>query len=332
MDPEYQVPPQESGTQPHPYLHEPLLYISNLPSTVSDESLGMAFMTCAPFRPKIARDNNAEKALATLQSRPLPGVPDAHLMLSPYPPTNPPTPLPPPSALPRLVKHLSINFGDSAIYDLLRPFGALASVRITTHHFGVDTGMIEFWNEDDARCAEEAMHCADVEGQNIAVQVYQLRRAASGTVNDFKANAPTFVPSGSVFGYSSPTTYSPPGESPRQQVQLAPLSGPGSNRHSGLIDPCNLFCKNLDPDINSNASFSHFHQFGQIVSFVSHHTSTDQAAAAMHGMNNITLGAPNKLFGGNGHPRSASGATSPTASEGGDSYGAGEMGLWVSGP
>ncbi|KAJ3726568.1 hypothetical protein FB446DRAFT_467958 [Lentinula raphanica] len=390
MDPEYQVPPQESGPQPHPYLHEPLLYISNLPSTVTDESLGMAFMTCAPFRPKIARDNNgpmlsgtiefkflekAEKALATLQSRPLPGVPGAHLMLSPYPPTSPPTPLPPPSALPRLVKHLPINFGDSALFDLFRPFGALASVRIPTH-FGVDTGMIEFWNEDDARCAEEAMHCADVEGQNIAVQVYQPRRTASGTVNDFNANAPTFVPSGSVFGYSSPATYSPPRShySPRspvspiphiapqfvhgpgQQVQLAPLSGPGSNSHSGLIDPCNLFCKNLDPDIDSNALFSHFRQFGQIVSarvmrneagesrgfgFVSYQ-APDQAAAAMHAMNGITLGSkqvvvrlhePKQLrqeklairfaSGGNGHPRTASGATSPTASEGGDSYGAG---------
>jgi len=30
---------------------------------------------------------------------------------------------------------------------------------------------------------------------------------------------------------------------PGQQVQLAPLIGPGSNSHSGLIDPCNLFCK-----------------------------------------------------------------------------------------
>ncbi|KAJ3826353.1 hypothetical protein F5880DRAFT_1631741 [Lentinula raphanica] len=140
---------------------------SNLPSTVSDESLGMAFMTCAPFRPKIARDNNVpmlsetiefkflEEALATLQSRPLPGVPSAHLMLLPYPPTNPPTgPLLSPSALPRLVKHLPINFGDSALFDLFRPFGTLASVRIPTH-FGVDTSMIEFWNEDDARCATQ---------------------------------------------------------------------------------------------------------------------------------------------------------------------------------
>jgi hypothetical protein len=30
---------------------------------------------------------------------------------------------------------------------------------------------------------------------------------------------------------------------PGQQVQLAPHHGPGSTSHSGLIDPCNLFCK-----------------------------------------------------------------------------------------
>lgn len=71
---------------------------------------------------------------------------------------------------------------------------------------------------------------------------------------------------------------------PGQQVQLAPLMGPGSNSHSGLIDPCNLFCKvsfdpsillfqfdrfpslqNLDPDIDSNGLFTHFRQVNQIV-------------------------------------------------------------------
>jgi hypothetical protein len=58
--------------------------------------------------------------------------------------------------------------------------------------------MVEFWNEDDARAAEEALHCAEVDGQNIAVQVYQPRRT-SGTVAEFNTNAPTFVPSGSVY-------------------------------------------------------------------------------------------------------------------------------------
>lgn len=144
----------------------------------------------------------AEKALATLQSRPLPGlVPPVPLVLSPYPPTNPPTPLPPPSALPRLVKHLPIGYTDSQLYDIFRPFGALASVRM--QHLGVDTGLVQFWNEDDARQAEEAMHCADVQNQNIAVQVYQPRRTASGGHGEFNPSAPSFVPSGSIY-YPTP--------------------------------------------------------------------------------------------------------------------------------
>ncbi|KAJ7118633.1 hypothetical protein C8R43DRAFT_1137189 [Mycena crocata] len=374
------MPQEQDGPEPHPILHEPLLYISNLPPFVSDENIALAFVSCGPFRPKIPRDgsNNplsgtiefkflekAEKALATLQSRPLPGlIPPVPLVLSPYPPTTPPTPLPPPSALPRLVKHLPPGYTDSLLYDIFRPFGALASARTPTH-FGIDTGMVEFWNEDDARQAEEAMHCADVQGQNIAVQVYQPRRTSGGAVAEFSASAPSFVPAGQMFYPSSPpaSQYSPPRGSPYrspvqsvasfvhgpgQQVQLAPITGPGSTSHSGLIDPCNLFCKNLDPDIDSNGLFTHFRQFGQIVSarvmrnengesrgfgFVSYQTP-DQASAALHAMNGVLLGTkqvvvrlhePKQLrqeklaqrFAG--HPRNSSGATSPTASEGGES-------------
>jgi len=112
---------------------------------------------------------SAEKALATLQSRTIPDLhPPVLLVLSPYPPTNPPTPLPPPSALPRLVKHLPYGFTDSQLYDIFRPFGALASAR-SQAGFGPDTGMIEFWREEDARNAETAMHCADVHTNNTAV-------------------------------------------------------------------------------------------------------------------------------------------------------------------
>ncbi|KAH9899291.1 hypothetical protein C8Q73DRAFT_638831 [Cubamyces lactineus] len=369
------TPPPEPRPQPHPYLHEPLLYISGLPPFVRDEDLAVAFQTCAPFRPNIPRDGSnkplsgtiefkylekAEKALATLQGRPIPNLPQPVLLtLSPYPSTTPPTPLPPPSASPRLVKQLPPGYTDSQLYDLFRPFGALASVR-TQAPFGKDTGVVEFWREEDAREAEEAMHCAEVEGQNIVVQIYQPRRAGAA-LSEFSPNAPSFVPTGSVFPY--PAQYSPPRQSPYpsrplfvhgpgQQVQLAPLSGPGSTSHSGLIDPCNLFIKNLDVSIDSNGLFSHFRQFGQIVSarvmrneqgesrgfgFVSYQTP-DQAAAAMNAMNGVVIGTkqlvvrlhePKQLrqeklaqrFGGhNGHPRSSSGATSPTASEAGESY------------
>ncbi|KAJ8508292.1 hypothetical protein ONZ45_g9420 [Pleurotus djamor] len=369
------------GPHPHPYLHEPLLYITNVPSYVTDDNIALAFATCGPFRPKIPRDTSAqmlsgtvefkfqekaEKALATLQSRAIPGLQQhVPLVLSPYPPTNPPTPLPPPSAIPRLVKHLPPGYTDSQLYDLFRAFGALASAR-TQAQFGPDTGIVEFWNEDDAKQAEDALHCAEVDGQNIAVQLYQPRRTSTST--EFSPNAPAFVPATSMYPY----TYSPPRASPYrspaqppfihgpgQQVQLAPSAGPGSTSHSGLIDPCNLFCKNLDPDLDSNSLFSHFRQagarlFGQIVSarvmrnengesrgfgFVSYQTP-EQASAALHAMNGTIIGnkqivvrlhEPKQLrqeklaqrFGHNGHPRSASGATSPTLSEGGESYAAG---------
>ncbi|KAH9855373.1 hypothetical protein C2E23DRAFT_883314 [Lenzites betulinus] len=377
MSSEYNTPPPEARPQPHPYLHEPLLYISGLPPYVRDEDLAVAFQTCAPFRPNIVRDGSnrpvsgtiefkylekAEKALATLQGRAVPNqIQPAFLTLSPYPSTTPPTPLPPPSASPRLVKQLPTDYTDSQLYDLFRPFGALASVRAQAP-CGKDTGMIEFWREEDARDAEEAMHCAEVEGQNIVVQLYQPRRAGAA-ISEFSpnANAPSFIPTGSVFPY--PAQYSPPRQSPfppralfvhgpGQQVQLAPLSGPGSTSHSGLIDPCNLFIKNLDTSIDSNGLFSHFRVFGSIVSarvmrneagesrgfgFVSYQTP-DQANAAMNAMNGCVIGSkalvvrlhePKQLrqeklaqrFGGhNGHPRSSSGATSPTASEAGESY------------
>ncbi|KAJ3574945.1 hypothetical protein NP233_g1413 [Leucocoprinus birnbaumii] len=389
MDLAYAVSPEQAyGPQPHPYLHEPVLFVTNLPAYVSDETLATALVGYGPFRPKIIRDGiqatvsgsiefryleKAEKALAVLQARSIPNIqPPVPLVLSPFPPTNPPTPLPPPNAHPRLVKHLPPGYTDAQLYDLFRPYGALASVRAHTQ-FGPDTGVIEYWSEDDARQAEEAMHCADVEGQNIAVQIYTPRRA-SGTVVDFNAAAPTFVPASPQFGtFSAQYSPSPPRPAqfppvvrspgpfvhgPGQQVQLAPMSGPGSSSHSGLIDPCNLFCKNLDPEIDSNGLFTHFRQFGQIVSarvmrdeagasrgfgFVSFQTP-DQAAAAMHAMNGAQLGSkaivvrlhePKQLrqeklaqryAGHNGHPRSSSGATSPAASDAGETL----VGGWSS--
>jgi polyadenylate-binding protein len=53
--------------QPHPYLHEPLLYITNLPAHVTDENLALAFQYCAPFRPNIARDGSGQPLSGTIQ-------------------------------------------------------------------------------------------------------------------------------------------------------------------------------------------------------------------------------------------------------------------------
>lgn len=55
--------------QPHPYLHEPLLYITNVPTYVSDESIVMAFASCGPFRPNIPRDIPGSVLSGTVEFR-----------------------------------------------------------------------------------------------------------------------------------------------------------------------------------------------------------------------------------------------------------------------
>jgi len=53
-------PYESTVPQPHPYLHDPHLYISSLPHYVTDENLAVAFTTCAPFRPRITRDGSTK--------------------------------------------------------------------------------------------------------------------------------------------------------------------------------------------------------------------------------------------------------------------------------
>jgi polyadenylate-binding protein len=69
MESEYQMPqePDQDGPQPHPILHEPLLYISNIPPYVSDENIALAFVSCGPFRPKIPRDGSNNPLNGTIE-------------------------------------------------------------------------------------------------------------------------------------------------------------------------------------------------------------------------------------------------------------------------
>lgn len=367
-------PPQDNPLpedRPHPYLKDPLLYVSNLAPHVSEHDVARALEFCIPFRPNIPRDGSnrplsgtiefkelvaAEKALAILNGRPIPFVtPLAYFYLSAFPPTTPP--YVPPQAQPRLVKHLPLGYTDVALFELFRPYGPLASVCVNQPGFPEPTAFVEFYSEDDARAAETGLHCTEVMDSTIAVQPYHQPRRPTSEFG-INPNAASFVPGyqqysppHSQYGGYSPSRASPFMHGPGQQVQFAPLHGPGSNSHSGLIDPCNLFCKNLDPSIDSNELFNQFRRFGQIVSarvmrnegghsrgfgFVSFQTP-DQAASALQAMNGVVLGSkqivvrlhePKQLrqeklahrFGSSpssSHPRnrSGSGATSPTLSE-----------------
>lgn len=227
--------------------------------------------------------------------------PPVHLQLEPYPPSAhgvAPPRWPPAGARPRIVSNLPPNFTSSRLFDTFRGYGPLASARMQPS-IAADVALLEFWREDDARRAEEIMHCTEIDDFNISVQLYQPPRK-----QDFNPSAPAFVPSGMypprmtpssppsipqspllvshIFSASMHTVdsgqYSPPRAYPRspsihgspslhgspflhgpgQQVQFAPPLGPGSSSASGLIDPCNLFIKDLEPEIDSNALFTHF--------------------------------------------------------------------------
>lgn len=227
---------------------------------------------CAFSRSLTSRSYPAEKALAILNGRPIPYVtPLAYLYLSPFPPTNPPYVPPAPQAQPRLVKHLPLGYTDVALFELFRPYGPLASVCVNQPGFPEPTAFLEFYSEDDARAAEAGLHCTEVVDSTIAVQAYHQPRRPLASPSDFgiNPNATSFVPGyqqvssilyllpspihglfyfqysppHSQYGGYSPSRASPFMHGPGQQVQFAPLHGPGSTSHSGLIDPCNLFCK-----------------------------------------------------------------------------------------
>lgn len=59
--------PAAYDTEPHPYLHEPVLYISGLPSYVTDDEIALVFQPCAKFRLKINREDPHLELCGTIE-------------------------------------------------------------------------------------------------------------------------------------------------------------------------------------------------------------------------------------------------------------------------
>ena len=59
--------PATYDTEPHPYLHEPILYISGLPSYVTDDEIAVVFQPCAKFRLKINREEPHQELCGTIE-------------------------------------------------------------------------------------------------------------------------------------------------------------------------------------------------------------------------------------------------------------------------
>lgn len=179
--------------------------------------------------------------------------------------------------------------------------------------------VLEFYSEEDAQVAHEENHCTELEGKTISVSIDNVARRPSRS-HEFSPSAPAFVPGGGS-GFTSrsmnaeaasftPPPPRPPTTGPLNHQQAGPIINvPGSNLQysastATYIDPCNLFCKDIDPAMSSSDLFEAFRKFGKIVSarvmrddagnsrefgFVSF-TQAEDASRALHAMHNTTFG------------------------------------------
>lgn len=70
MDFAYAMPSDPGyGSRPHPCLHDPVLFVTNLPAFVSDETLASALVGYGPFRPKILRDGMQATVAGAIEFR-----------------------------------------------------------------------------------------------------------------------------------------------------------------------------------------------------------------------------------------------------------------------
>jgi len=74
-------------------------------------------------------------------------------------------------------------------FDIFWGYGPISFAHLRPN-LGPDIAIIESWCGDDARRAEETMHCSEVDDCRITVHVYQPPREAESNVI-----APPFIPS-----------------------------------------------------------------------------------------------------------------------------------------
>jgi len=201
------------------------------------------------------------------------------------------------------VKSLPPSTTNIALYQLFRPFGPLFSCRIQLQQDNKFRGsaLVQFFRQEDAENAMKSMHCYPFDGKNITVSQYQgknqtkIRTNISGNHNSFnlQSTAHTFSPQG-----SNNNNHNNPNNNNNQILMSPGPEGP-------IVDPCNLFIKNLDANISSSDLFNHFRRFGRIISarvmrdqdtgnskgfgFVSY-TSAEEADKAKNSMHGKTLG------------------------------------------
>ncbi|SNX84914.1 related to polyadenylate-binding protein 3 [Melanopsichium pennsylvanicum] len=322
--------------RPHPHLTRPFLHISGVDATMTDKELaGLVFEKVLPVRLKIDRTvGEGQTASGTVEFQTLDKAEKAYAIVRPpihlrIEKDDSVTELVA-AAKTRLVKQLPPITDDALVYDLFRRFGPLKRAQcILTNPAGIHTGfkgmaVLEFYFEQDAQRAETEMHCADVGGKTISVAVDTTIRKVSASASEFRPSATPFVPgngmsaaapsfaptatgSRSVSAGSAASIYATAAASSSNAAAQKASRGPlaYSNQASTYVDPCNLFIKSLDAELNSNDLFDTFKTFGHIVSarvmrdndgksrefgFVSF-TSPDEARNALQAMDNAKIGS-----------------------------------------
>ncbi|TIA72053.1 hypothetical protein E3P91_02172 [Wallemia ichthyophaga] len=290
---------------PHPILQTPKLCISGLRShTITSQEIASQLVGCLPVRVVAHTEQDAigipihadvqfkqlysaEKALTIYPQITFPEH-ETTLGLLPYDSQDQVAHIPPPPATtPRFFRNLPQSITPNEVYDLCRTCGPLYSIKMVNSGVAV----VWAWDESTSLRLEEDLHCTEYENCTISVTKYDSSKESS----HLHPKAAAFVPnthSNTTTGLHTPYTPSYFGHGPGQQVQYT-----GSN----LIDPCNLFVKNLDHSLASNDLFDAFKSFGHIVSarvmrdendqsrgfgFVSYQ-SPESAKAALHVMNGV---------------------------------------------
>ncbi|CAG8623443.1 24494_t:CDS:2 [Dentiscutata erythropus] len=276
------TPPKMQANAPSDsLLNQPKLYVSELQHSIVEEELKKIFQDVDPVRVEIYRQpgsnapvngivhfssiENAEKAFAIYNNKKLEAY-KSYLKLNIIDPAISGQE-PQAEALILQVKHLPLGTSNIIIFNLFRPFGPLFSTRLQyQEHKFKGCAMVQFFKQDDANKAKPA---------NIRTNITNPNLTGAGQ------------------------QFSPPGNYSTQQSPASP--GP----EGPIVDPCNLFIKNLDANISSSDLFNHFRRFGRIISarvmrdqetnnskgfgFVSY-TSSEEADRAKSTMHGKTLG------------------------------------------
>jgi len=227
--------------------------------------------------------DRAEKAYATCNGQRLPGSSTSTLALSLSSPSSAESD-PQPLATPRIIKQLPPTFTAAKLFDLARPFGPLHSATLLyspSPHPGEPPrfkghALVTFYDEQHASDAERGLHFLEVEGQNIAVQVYEQRRAArasgGGRTSGAHTPARASLGSASIGVGGSPSGSSPSASrwaSPGAAAQASTPSrafpgglGAAAAAAAGLGSPTHTASRPMSRNVSSSSTASRWSNEG----------------------------------------------------------------------